>query len=172
MKKDIIDTFKNFHSHNIFEKSFNATYITLIPKKNGAKKLRDFRPISLIRSVYKLLSKVSTESLKKVVDKLVDAQQMAFIKNRQIMDAILIANELVDSRITQGKAGILCKLDIEKAYGHVNWKFLLKMFACMGVGRRWIQWINNCISTVRFSVLYKWCTRRFFPCLEGTLKGV
>ena len=106
MKKDIIDTFKNFHSHNIFDKSFNATYIALIPKKNAAKELRDFRPISLIRSVYKLLSKVSTESLKKVVDKLVDAQQMAFIKNRQIMDAILIANGVVDSRITQGKTGI------------------------------------------------------------------
>ena len=42
-----------------------------------------------------------------MVDKLVDAQQMAFIKNRQIMDAILIANEVVDSRVTQGKAGIV-----------------------------------------------------------------
>ena len=163
MKKDIIDTFKNFHSHNIFDKSFNATYIALIPKKNGAKELRDFRPISLIRSVYKLLSKVSTESLKKVVDKLVDAQQMAFIKNRQIMDAILIANEVVDSRITQGKAGNLCKLDIEKAYGHVNWKFLSKIFACMGFGRWWIQWIKYCISTVRLSVLINGSPQSFFP---------
>ena len=125
----------------------------LITKKNGAKELRDFRPISLIGSVYELLSKVLTERLKKVVDKQVDAQQMTFIKNRQIMDAILIANEVVDSRITQGKAGILCKLDIEKAYDHVNWKFLLKMFACMGFGRRRIQWIKYCISSVRFSVL-------------------
>ena len=73
----------------------------MIPKKNGAKELRDFRPISLIESVYKLISKVLTERLKKVVDKLVDAHQMTFIKNRQIMDAILIANEVVDSRITQ-----------------------------------------------------------------------
>ena len=40
VKKDIMDTFKNFRSHNIFEKSFNATYIALIPKKNGAKELR------------------------------------------------------------------------------------------------------------------------------------
>lgn len=82
--------------------------------------MRDFRPIILIFIVYKLLSKVLTERLKRVVDKLVDVQQMAFIKNRQIMDAILIANEAVDSRITQKKAGILCKLDIEKACHHVN----------------------------------------------------
>lgn len=48
-----------------------------------------------------------------MVDKLVDAQQMAFIKNRQIMDAILLSDEVVDLRI-------LCKLDIENSYDHVN----------------------------------------------------
>lgn len=50
--------FHNFHALEMFEKSFNATYITLIPKKTGAKELKDFKPISLIRSFYKLISKV------------------------------------------------------------------------------------------------------------------
>ena len=103
-----------------------------------------------------------TERLKKVVDKLVDAQQTTFIKNRQKMDVILIANKVVDSRITQGKAGILCKLGTEKAYDHVNWKFLLNMFACMGFGRRFIQWIKYCICTVRFSVLINGAPEGFF----------
>lgn len=49
-----------------------------------------------------------------------DSQQMAFIKGKQIMDAVLIANEAIDSRISQNKPGILCKHDIEKAYDHVN----------------------------------------------------
>lgn len=54
-----------------------------------------------------------------MVDNLVDSQQMCFIKGRQIMDAALVANEVVDSRLKQKKLGILCKLDIEKAYDHV-----------------------------------------------------
>ncbi|CAN4119502.1 unnamed protein product [Withania somnifera] len=112
IKNDIMEVFHNFYEKEMFEKSFNAIYIALIPKKKGAMEPKDFRPISLIG-----------KRIKGVMDKLVDFQQMAFIKGRQIMDAMLIANEAVDSRMTQKKPGILCKLDIEKAYGHVNWVF-------------------------------------------------
>lgn len=58
--------------------------------------------------------KVLTERLKRVVGTLVDSQQMAFIRGRQITDAVFIANEAVDSRISQKKRGILCEVDIEK----------------------------------------------------------
>ena len=73
---------------------------------------------------------------------------MAFIGGRQIMDAVLIANETIDSRVSQKKPGILCKLDVEKAYDHVNWDFILSMRRQMGFGSRWIGWIKFCISTV------------------------
>nr|XP_009804761.1 PREDICTED: uncharacterized protein LOC104249929 [Nicotiana sylvestris] len=171
LKHDIIATFRNFHSHGIFETSFNATYIALISKKTGAKKLRDFRPISLIGNVYKLFSKVLTERLKKVIEKLVDSQQMDFIKGRQIINVVLIANEAVDSRIKQKKPGILCKLDIKKAYDHVNWNFLLKMLDIMGFGEKWIKWIKYCISTVRFFILINGSPEGFFPAHRGLRQG-
>lgn len=77
----------------------------MIPKKKGAKELKDFRPISLIGSVYKILPKVLTKRFNKVIDKLVDYEQMGFVKGRQIMDGMLIANEAVDTRITWRKQG-------------------------------------------------------------------
>lgn len=120
---------------------------------------------------YKLLSKVLTERLKRVIDRLVDVQLMTFIKNMQIMDAILIANEVVDSRINQGKAGILFKLDIEKVYDHVNWEFLLKMLSYMGFGRKWVHWVRYCISTVRFLVLINGSVEDFFPANRGLRQG-
>ena len=63
--------------------------------------MRDFRPISLIGSIYKLCAKVLTERMKGVMAKLVDSRQMAFIQGIQIMDAVLIANEAVNSRQKQ-----------------------------------------------------------------------
>lgn len=167
VKHDILNAFHNFYEQEMFERSFNATFIALIPKKKGAKELRDFRPISLIGSIYKLFSKVLTERLKGVMAKLVDQQQMAFIKGRQIMDAVLVANEAVGSRQKQGKPGILCKLDIEKAYDHINWAYLLGVLGRMGFGQKWIHWVKYCISSKLLSI-NQWFTNRIFQGTEGS----
>ena len=54
---DVMAVFENFHRYSVFERSLNASFLTLIPKKNNAIDVKDFRPISLVGSVYKLLSK-------------------------------------------------------------------------------------------------------------------
>ena len=63
--------FKDFHDQGKFVKSINASFMVLIPKKGGAEDLKDFRSISLVGSLYKLLAKVLANRLKKVMGKLV-----------------------------------------------------------------------------------------------------
>ena len=108
--------FWEFYKHGNFVKSLNATFLFLILKKVGAKDLRDFRPISLMGGLYKWLTKVLANRLRKVVSK----AQGAFVEGRQILDAVLIAIEAIDSILKKNEYGILCKLDIEKAYDHVD----------------------------------------------------
>ena len=92
----------------------------LIPKKKGVDNLKDFRPICLVGGLYKLLTKVLANRLKKVVAKMVSKFQNAFVEGRQFLDAILTTTKAVDSMLKKRGCGLLCKLDIEKTYDYVN----------------------------------------------------
>ena len=124
--------------------------------------VRDFRPISLIGEVYKIIAKVLSNKLKMVLGDIVHESQNAFVKGRQILDFVLIANECLDSRLKLGVLGVLCKLDVEKAYDHVNWDFLIYMLDRCGFHDKWRRWIFFYISTVKFSILINGSPCGFF----------
>jgi hypothetical protein len=171
IKEDIMAVFKDFHTKGRFQKSFNATFIALIPKKARAEELKDYRPISLVGIVYKLISKVLANRKKNVLEKIISKSQNAYIEGRQILDSVLIANECIDSPLKSGEPGLLCKLDLEKAYDHVNWEFLLFILQRCGFGEKWRNWIAFCISTVRYSVLINGEPLGFFSSSRGIRQG-
>ena len=90
LKSDIMVMFHHFHVSCQFEKSLNATFIALIPKKAAAVEIKDFRPISLVGGVYKVLAKVLASRLRLVLGEIISTPKNAFILNRQILDSVLI----------------------------------------------------------------------------------
>ena len=79
--------------------------------------------------------------------------------------------ECVDSRIQSGEPGLICKLDLEKAYEHVNRDFLLYISEKCGFKKRWSGWIQHCVFTVRFSVLINGTPADFISSSRGVRQG-
>ena len=106
----------------------------MVSKKRGAKDLKDLRPISLAGGLYKLLAKVITN----LKWRWVPWSQIfnMLLGGGWILNVVLIANEVIDSKLKDNLRGILCKLDIEKAYNHINWSFVLALMEKMRFGSK------------------------------------
>ena len=93
MRNDIIGLFKEFYEHKRFVRNLNTTFLVLIPKMGDAEDLKDYRPISLVGCLYKLLAKVLANRIKRVIGNVISPAKHVFVEGRQILDATLIANE-------------------------------------------------------------------------------
>ncbi|GKB62219.1 RNA-directed DNA polymerase, eukaryota [Tanacetum coccineum] len=133
----------------------NASFIALIPKVADAKFVADFRPISLIGSVYKVVTKILANRLATVISDLVSDTQTAFVANRQILDGPFILNELLSWCKRKKKQAMIFKVDFEKAYDYVRWAYLMDVLHAFGFGPNWCKWISGTLSSSMASVLVK-----------------
>lgn len=164
MKQDILAFFVEFYEHASFAKGINCTFVALVPKVEGASTFSEFRPISMVGCVYKILAKVLANKFRKVLPEIIGETQAAFIGGKQILDGVLIANEVIDHWKKSRVGRLILKIDFEKAYDCVNWKFLLDMLSKFGCGERWCRWIRACISTSSLSILINGSpTEEIFP---------
>lgn len=113
-------------------------------------------PISLCNYSYKVLSKVMANCLKPFLSALISPTQNAFVVGRQIQDNIGIAYEIcyfLKLRKTKRKFELGSKLDMHKAYDHVEGDFLLVVMEKIGFDYRWRNLIMGCFSSMNLAIL-------------------
>ncbi|KAM0902880.1 hypothetical protein ACQ4PT_019125 [Festuca glaucescens] len=137
--------------------ALNEALIALLPKKDGASDLKDFRPISLVHSFARLLTKVLARRLGPRMVELVGANQTAFIRGRCIQDNYLLVKESAKLLHRRKVSALLLKVDIAKAFDSISRSFLLSVLRQRGFGPRWLGWITLLLRTATTSVLVNGC---------------
>ncbi|GJX51879.1 RNA-directed DNA polymerase, eukaryota [Tanacetum coccineum] len=151
--RDVCEAVRYFFKFSDLPKGCNSSFIALIPKIPDANLVKDFRPISLIGSIYKIIAKILTNRLVDVLGGIINEVQSAFIKDRQILDGPFILNEVMSWCKKKKKQTLLFKVDFEKAYDSVRWDFLDDVLGKFGFGDKWRKWIQCCLHSSKGSII-------------------
>ncbi|XP_059431505.1 uncharacterized protein LOC132165008 [Corylus avellana] len=154
--KDICNAILESLQSGSMPEFLNFTHIVLIPKLKNPSSVSDYRPISLYNVIYKLISKMLANRLKKILPHVISPAQSAFIPGRLITDNVLAAYETLHTMHTRmkGKQGFMAiKLDMSKAYDRMEWGFLEAVMRRLGFDLRWINLIMMCVTTVQYAVV-------------------
>ncbi|GJW84461.1 RNA-directed DNA polymerase, eukaryota [Tanacetum coccineum] len=149
----------------------NSSFITLIPKKQDAKLVKDFCPISLIGSFYKIIAKILANRLSMVISDLISDVQSAFVSNRQILDGPFILNELLSWCKYHKTKAMIFKVDFEKAFDSVRWDYLDGILSNFGFGAKWRGWIQGCLTSAMGSILVNGSPTSEFKFHKGLKQG-
>jgi len=133
--------------------ALNSAFITLLPKKEGADQPKDFRPISLVHSFAKLITKLLANRLAGHLQQMVSPNQNAFIKGRFIQDNFMLVQQTARFFHQQKQPRILLKLDISKAFDSVSWPFLIEILQHLGLGQIWRDILCGLLSSSSTQVL-------------------
>jgi exonuclease III len=121
---------------------FKTAKIRLIPKKGDKTKIGNWRPISLLNCFYKLISRVLTNRLKKVIDKVTKIGQYGYSSKKQCQEVLIgILSKINKTRRTNNE-GILISLDIKKAFDSVSHGFMEEALRFFNFGENYIKWVK------------------------------
>ncbi|XP_023747685.1 uncharacterized protein LOC111895862 [Lactuca sativa] len=171
MKDDIMRFIKDFESTELMGKGCNSSFITLAPKVKDPITLVDYRPISLIRVLYKIISKTLTNRLKSIISSVIGESQTAFIEGRNILNGPVIINETCAWAKKAKQKMFPLKVDLDKSFDSIHWGYLDSIMLQMGFGVKWRSWISGCLTTARASVLVNGSPTDEFVLSKGVRQG-
>jgi hypothetical protein len=172
IKKDIMAAvaavwrkdFRNF-------RALNSAFVILLPKVENPYNAKEFRPISLIHSFAKLITKILANRLGGQLDSMVSENQSAFIKGRFIQDNFMLVQQTARFLHSQNQPTIMLKLDISKPFDSVSWPFLLEVLQSLGFGAGWCDIVSGLLATSSSQILLNGIPGDFIPHKRGLRQG-
>ncbi|XP_073361214.1 uncharacterized protein [Aegilops tauschii subsp. strangulata] len=171
IKPEVMALFDEFFVGSIDLARLNYGVITLIPKVAGASDIRQFRPITVINVIFRILAKGYAIRAAPITDRITHPDQSAFIQGRYILDGVLVFHEALHEVHSKHLKAVFLKLDFHKAYDTVSWTFLRECLLRKGFDDRWVTRVMQMVSSGRTAVNINGEFGPFFPTFCGVRQG-
>merc|ERR1712082_527149 len=131
------------YKNNMLPESLRFGIVNIIPKGSKDQRLlANWRPLTLLNTLYKLISSILAERLKKVLDRLLGPHQKAYIPNRFISEATKNCFDIFEQAKRTNNPGLAVLVDFENAFDSVSFKFIQETLKLFGFGVNFCKWIN------------------------------
>ena len=152
--------------------SMKGSATRLLFKKHGDRRdLNNWRPISLLNVEYKIISKVITSRLSRVLDTIVDPDQTCSVPGRSIVSNTVLLRDILDYIERTGETAILIGLDQEKAFDRVDRRFLMELLERYGFGDNFCRWVSTLYSGAYMRILINDHLSKEIPLRRGVRQG-
>lgn len=169
---EVCDAIEEFFISGSMLKQWNTTTMVLIPKITNAASTSDFRPISCLNTIYKVISKLLASRLLPLLTQVISSAQSAFLPGRLLGENVLLATDLVNGYNRQSsEPKAMLKVDLRKAFDSVRWDFVLAALTALGIPQQFVNWISECISTASFTIAFNGTTGGNFKSSKGLRQG-
>ena len=146
--------------------------INLIPKKDkDIRYLKNWRPISLLNTDYKILTKTLAMRLKRVLPNIINDDQVAYLKDRFIGQNIRTIIDIMNYTKNNNKVGIIAFLDFEKAFDTIRWDVIEDTLKIFGLGENFIKWTKAIYNKSEACVTNNGFSSPFFKLSRGVRQG-
>ena len=126
--------------------------LTLIPKKGDLLNSANWRPISLLNTDYKILTKVIANRLSQVLTDLTDPHQACSVQGRKIQDHLLMIREIISYTRNKKSPTYIISIDQEKAFDKVNWQFMFDALRAHGLPEKFVEMVRILYTDIESTV--------------------
>jgi hypothetical protein len=164
-------SFKAMLNSGETSKHINKGIITLIPKTGDHIRLGNWRPITLLSSLYKILAKTLARRLQVHLPSIVRPSQTGFVEGRSILDNTFLVQEALDWAVESDQDLVMLLLDFEKAFDKIEWGFLSEALAKLGFANQWIHWVCSLYRSTSLAIKLNGVVGSSFPLAKSVRQG-
>jgi hypothetical protein len=124
IKGDLMAMFTQLQQGVLPLYKLNFGVITLLPKREDAVQIQQYRPICLLNVSFKSFTKVGTDRVTGIANNVIRSSQTASMPGRHILDGVVVLHDTIRELHRKKMDGVLFKIDFEKNYDKLKWSFL------------------------------------------------